>query len=1368
MNNKLSLGLDIGTNSVGWALVDENNDIVKKGKFSMWGVRMFDEASDASERRAFRTARRRTARRKERIRLLRMLLNDEIVKVDPYFFQRLDESFFERSDKRLGNHYNLFEGEFNDSTFDREYGYHTIYHLRKDMLINDKKFDIRMLYLALHHMIKYRGHFLYSGDNVDKKDNSQILEYLEKFNEKVIETSENFEDDGYFTTIELSEELVDKLVNILKTNSKVREKEALLIELLNPSKKKNIIKEVAIPLLLMRKINISNLEIVKERKVEKTEIIIASENFEQDLQEAASKFKDLEWLIEELVVFKSINDHCYLLRLLGDSTSISDAMVKQYNKHAEQLKELRKLIKDYLPEKYNFVFRKANKGINNYAHYIGYNRSYNKIKRFSHCTRDEFYDFLKKILAQITDERAAEKVARIRESIESQEYLLRQNSDKNSSLPMQLNLEEMKVILANQAKYYPFLNEVSDGYSVTDKIISIFKFKIPYYVGPLSTKSSYSWVERTNEKILPWNFEKVVNEEESSKKFIQRMQNKCTYLMGDDDYCLPKKSILYSEYMCLSYLNKIRINGKLIDVDLKNEIFENVFLNKYNAYKDIKKPTRKDIKNYLESKFGKQALEATEELNDFACDMSSYIVFKKVFNNVDENIDLIENIIKDITIFEDKKLLKRRLRSLYKLSDDQINIVSGFSFKDYGRLSKRLLTEINDGTHGSIIQIMRETNCNLVEIIEGSTYHYRDQIDEYNKDTLGEVTESFEEFIEEHVYTSPVMKRPLIQAYKIVEEVERIMGKPIDSYYVECTRGEDYSNESKSRYNKIKEILDSCDGLFYDINVNRLKDQLEKCNNEGWIKRDKIYLYFTQLGRSLYSFKPIDFDKLINDNGYYDIDHIYPQAFIQDDSLNNKVLVEKQLNNQKKDTFLFEMSSDFRPMNLLKPFYKLLLDKELITKKKYERLIQSEISQEEVDGFVNRQLVVTNQAVKGLIEVLKLFKKVNPSNIVYSRASNVSHFRQEYDIPKSRLANNYHHAHDAYLNVVVGRAINDYYTKHRFVSGIDYRILKNENVTINPMNILKYDRTFNGTVIWKKDETIAKIKKYIFTRFDISETVLTTTSNSLYSKVTIKPAEESSNSVPVKTNDSRRLNTEKYGGITSYAYAKYALISTMNKGKREYILIGIPTAFRNNPNGWISKEFPNFELIHDDIRTNVVVEDGKKKFYIRGVMSNNFTISTYCDRHFSIHSIRIIKKIEKCLKDVNMSDLNVDDDIVYLKANIRTGEVATISRLELDQLLLTIKETFLRDCYCFSIIKKIVSHIEIKNYKMIDYIKLCNQLLGLIQTNTSQTADLTLIDMGKTAGLLNISRKLQPGMKLYSYSITGYYKKLLFEVPSGI
>lgn len=75
-----------------------------------------------------------------------------------------------------------------------------------------------------------------------------------------------------------------------------------------------------------------------------------------------------------------------------------------------------------------------------------------------------------------------------------------------------------------------------------EQVLSIISFRIPYYVGPLvkqSEKQKFGWMTRnSDERIKPWNFDKVVNRSKSAEKFIRKMTNKCTYLMDED--VLPK------------------------------------------------------------------------------------------------------------------------------------------------------------------------------------------------------------------------------------------------------------------------------------------------------------------------------------------------------------------------------------------------------------------------------------------------------------------------------------------------------------------------------------------------------------------------------------------------------------------------------------------------------------------------------------------------------------------------------------------------------------------------------------------------------------------------------------------------------------
>lgn len=97
---KYNIGLDIGTNSVGWAVVEsEKQKVLRKGNKKLWGVRLFDEAVSASSRRNFRSTRRRYDRRRYRIKLLQEEFQNEINKVDPNFYQIMKESFYNKNDK---------------------------------------------------------------------------------------------------------------------------------------------------------------------------------------------------------------------------------------------------------------------------------------------------------------------------------------------------------------------------------------------------------------------------------------------------------------------------------------------------------------------------------------------------------------------------------------------------------------------------------------------------------------------------------------------------------------------------------------------------------------------------------------------------------------------------------------------------------------------------------------------------------------------------------------------------------------------------------------------------------------------------------------------------------------------------------------------------------------------------------------------------------------------------------------------------------------------------------------------------------------------------------------------------------------------
>ena len=108
--NDYYVGLDMGTNSVGWAVTDEHYKLMRAYGKDMWGIREFDEARPSQNRRQNRTLRRRYQRQHVRIGLLKDYFSTEISRVDPDFYTRLDNSFYYPEDKdgRVAYKYIIF------------------------------------------------------------------------------------------------------------------------------------------------------------------------------------------------------------------------------------------------------------------------------------------------------------------------------------------------------------------------------------------------------------------------------------------------------------------------------------------------------------------------------------------------------------------------------------------------------------------------------------------------------------------------------------------------------------------------------------------------------------------------------------------------------------------------------------------------------------------------------------------------------------------------------------------------------------------------------------------------------------------------------------------------------------------------------------------------------------------------------------------------------------------------------------------------------------------------------------------------------------------------------------------------------------
>ncbi|MBE6670163.1 MAG: hypothetical protein E7601_08170 [Ruminococcaceae bacterium] len=180
-NENYYVGLDIGTDSVGYAVTDEKYDLCKHNGEPMWGVTLFDKAELANKRRSFRAARRRLDRRQHRVKLLMELFAREVSKVDDGFFKRIKESYLypESNDQKI----RLFGSYDEQKEYTKKYP--TIHHLIKELMESTEPHDVRLVYIACAWLVAHRGHFLSEVDKHKIEDVIAFDEVWKRLNEHI-------------------------------------------------------------------------------------------------------------------------------------------------------------------------------------------------------------------------------------------------------------------------------------------------------------------------------------------------------------------------------------------------------------------------------------------------------------------------------------------------------------------------------------------------------------------------------------------------------------------------------------------------------------------------------------------------------------------------------------------------------------------------------------------------------------------------------------------------------------------------------------------------------------------------------------------------------------------------------------------------------------------------------------------------------------------------------------------------------------------------------------------------------------------------------------------------------------------------------
>lgn len=896
---------------------------------------------------------------------------------------------------------------------------------------------------------------------------------------------------------------------------------------------------------------------------------------------------------------------------------ISYAMIERYDQHKKDLEKIELALKSY-PEEYQAIFgvrHKENKkrsqmyyydiakGSINYASYIGnpvFDKDGNIIGDWA-VSQEEINDALLKILeGKPGIDKDLIKRAK------SQKLLPKQRGIAKGAIPYQAHGSELRIILKKMIEQYPSLSiKDESGFNAVEKIEKIHSFRIPFYVGPLKVGGDNSWGNELKETVTPWNFDEVVDMNEKATRyneFIGKMLRECTYLRGEK--VLPKEAPLYQKFLVLNMLNNLRIGDNRIEQDVKEKIYTEGFC-KDKEDGGFSGGTISDLSKWARSRAIIDADLTGTNKQQLLPMMTTERFFGKNLKDV-KNYDKNE-LARILTIgSEDSEMLEAKLKKEFEFSDHEVYVlINGHKFNDWGNLSERLLNGIRidyNGVSKTIIEMLEETTESFATLLSGK-YGFQKAIEKENAKNKETRSDEIEYADVDELYCSPAVKRSIWQAIKILKELKGIIGNYPEKLFLEVTRRDEEKGKMKDArrkklikaYEKYKKCTNSNEAkaILEDLKSDRLKD--------SDFRKKKLYLYYTQNCRCAYC------NESIKDlaSGECDIDHIYPRSKTKDDSIeNNLVLVHKKCNKDKGDRYPIPMRPEMRAQKEIEwdSWHKY----GLINDVKLERLKRRyELSDEELAGFISRQLVETGQTVKAIRDLINKF--IPETKVILVKAGDVSELRQKYsegkkeygieampEFVKVRAINDIHHAKDAYLNIVVGNVINGTFTDNPY-EWIRRKAEKGERDKYS----IKTELLLRGKEIYKNKD--GEPRNWPFVEnwdFEDSIKIMREAMGSddvLWSRMPFCGSGKISKE-PIKKDAglmARKMNlssTEKYGGFPKIGNGYFCLIE--NKSKR--LLLSLPIIVTNRFSDknrtdeeikkYVKKEFPEAIIVIPKIK----------------------------------------------------------------------------------------------------------------------------------------------------------------------------------------
>lgn len=1147
-----NISLTVSPAGIGYSMTDNNLNLLNVKdhgtRKKTIGVRIFGEAQTAQDRRLARSARRNNQRAKKRIEFLNNELKDELNKKDPDFLKRVYAS----QEKEI-------------SLYSDRKKFPTIYHLEKYLANTDQKADIRLIYLALHSLLSHRGHFYDTTPLNQFKQGSIDLAIS-------LSTLNNLFGQDIFNLNNVAESQIILLDHSLKKQDKNKQMRELL------SGNKSIVKECLNAILgYNAKFNVI-LDIQTDEQ--------AKYSFKLSDADLDDKLNDLKLANNSIVtelqkMFSAVN----LQSILNGYDNLLDAKIAAYDKHKKDLALLKKYADTLSAKASQVLMAGYTLYVNNRRRDLKECRKLLKLssaKNFSHA---DLMGLIKKY-AKKDDSELGKKILMLSEQ---DNFLLKQRNRMNTFIPYQINALTFNRILQNQGRFYPVLIKpnpaIKDFPQAPYYLSQVMQFTLPYWAGVMNPKSEFAWaVHKEDGTVDCFNFYQKIDVIKTADRFIKRMIGKDTYLY--DQYVLPNNSLLYQKYKVLNELSNIRINDHKLTGELKKRLFNDLF----KKYKTVTAKMVIDKLNEYGIKCSK--IRGLSDPRKFSNNLLSYIDYSKCFD-IEKNYDQIDKIIEFVNVFSDKHILKLKLNEDFALTQDQLAFVLKQIPAGWGNLSKMLLNEMTDSKGKTVMDYLLSTSLNFIQIIKKTDF--KKEISEHS---LKAIKSRDLETVLNDAYASPSVKRSIRQAVKILKELTDLGGEP-NKVMLTNYRSDELNHELK--LDRVRQLKRSIGKLSKDKS-KFLLDELKKFK----MLTTKQYLYFQQLGTDVLTGKQINFNELNKAR----VVHIIPNEIYNDDSNENIVLTN--IANTDRRVFTYAYATLPQSGRVLKDFWHDLAQKGMISKEKYYNMITDtrHLSPYQIDHYLNRQLVETNQVTKLLAQIVQsLYPK---TKVLQIRDDLLRSVRYRYNFYKIKSLNDYWRAFDAYLSNVVGEYLYQTYPvmRKRFIYGEYLRENEDqEKKLFNPLWRFLYA---------KSDELKDTKDNIIFSRNDLLDQLISVY-NYKYIPVSTRVENHEHGKLfgatvyPNSAHDlakSRKLIPRKegmdpavYGGYTGQLGAYMALVRIYDrKGAYKNRLISIPVRKLQNVKQAIDDEVHDnfksatkYEIIWNHVPFNSLIVDGKIK-----------------------------------------------------------------------------------------------------------------------------------------------------------------------------